>query len=427
MNKRRRKLLALAGVCLAAGALRSQEPDRVFTLEQSVQTALQNNQSLLSAREDVRIAQQRIVEARSFFLPSVGINLNASSYRADDYAVLPGEFGSTVLLPTEEADNFFSGRAYMRQTIYNGGRSGTNLRLAQAGLEQARIHEEEIRAAVTEKAVKAFYDVLLNRKKWELGESARREIDVLTSRLPAGDELGRAILGGLSARLRRDQAERGREEARATLAFVGALGLELYTRVGVSGELATTPVRQDLAKLLARAQEARLEIRGTEYQREIDRLAVNLSEAARYPVVAFGAGYELSDTQFPLDRGYWNATLNVNLPLFDGFASQSRIRQTRHAANQSRIERAALQDRINREVRESYGDVAFWQGEMVSRLEDRARLEELFVRVGAARPVLERAELRAQLLDAEEAYWESVHSHRVARDQLERAVGLALQ
>ncbi|MBL0059235.1 MAG: TolC family protein [Elusimicrobia bacterium] len=414
-----------AGVARAAGD-GTPEPDRVLTLEQSVQTGLQNSQALLSARDDVRIAQQRIVEARSLYFPTLALNMNASRYRANDPVVLPGDFGSTVLVPSSEPENFYAGRLGLRQMIYNGGRNQMNLRLAEAALEQARLREEEIRGQVTADGVQAFFDVLLAQKRLALTQETERTLAARAEIVRPGDELARGTLDVLRTRLRRERAERRREEERATLAFLSAVGLELYTRVGMSGELETTPVREPLPKLLARAQEVRLEIRGTEYQREIDRLAVNLTESERNPVVAFGAAYELNNDSFPLDRSFWNATLNVNLPIFDGFASRARIRQTRLLADQSRISRASVEDRINREVRETYGDVLFWQSEIENRKADLDRISDLVTRLGAGRNAAERAPMLSELLAAEEAYWESIHGHRVARARLEKAVGLPL-
>ncbi len=402
------------------------EPDRVMTLELSVQTGLQNSQALLSARDDVRIAQQRIVEARSLYYPTLALNMNASRYRANDPVVLPGDFGSTVLVPSSEPDNFYAGRLGLRQMIYNGGRNQMNLRLAEAALEQARLREEEIRGQVTADAVQAFFDVLLAQKRLALTQETERNLAARAEIVRPGDELARGTLDVLRTRLRRERAERRREEERATLSFLSAVGLELYTRVGMSGELETSPIREPLAKLLARAQEVRLEIRGTEYQREMDRLAVNLTESERNPVVAFGAAYELNNDRFPLDRSFWNATLNVNLPIFDGFASRARIRQTRLLADQSRISRASVEDRINREVRETYGDVLFWQSEIENRKADLDRISDLVTRLGAGRNAAERAPMLSELLAAEEAYWESIHGHRVARARLEKAVGLPL-
>jgi hypothetical protein len=212
-----------------------------------------------------------------------------------------------------------------------------------------------------------------------------------------------------------------------SLAFLSAVGLELYTQVELGPELwkpcrSRNPWRNCWPGL----KRPGLEIRGTEYQREIDRLAVNLSESQRNPVVVFGATYELNNEVFPLDRAFWNATLNVNLPIFDGFASRARIRQTRLIASQNRISRAEVEDQINREVRESFGEVQFWQSEMHDRKTDLDRLQKLMAKLGARRAPADRAPLRSELLASEEAYWESVHGHRVARARLEKAVGLPL-
>jgi outer membrane protein len=402
----------------------AQSPDRTLTLEQAVQTGLQNSQALLSARDDVRISQQRIVEARSLYYPTLAFNMNASRYRASDYVVLPDDFGSTVLKQSDEPENFYASRLSLRQTIYNGGRNQSNLQSAEAALAQARIHEETIRGEVTVNTVSAFCDVLLAQKRLQLVEIAQSDIKSSAKTVRSQDDVGRATLNVLAARLRREQATQQRDLDRASLAFLSAMGLELYTHVELIGSLETTPVQEPLAKLLARAQEARLEIRGIEYQREIDRLAVSLSESQRNPVVVFGAAYELNNAIFPLDRAFWNATLNVNLPIFDGFSSRARIRQSRLIANQNRMARAAVADRVSREVRESYGDVVFWEEEMENRRKDLEDVLRVLGSLTRGSDVVRRAPLRTELLVVEQAYWEAVHGHRLARAHLEKAVGL---
>ena len=415
--------LGVAALVLATAVFSgAASPDRVLTLEQSVQTGLQNSQSLLSARDDVRLAQQRIVEARSLYYPTLALNMNASRYRAKDYVALPGEFGSTVLSPSTDPDEFYAGRAQLRQMLYNGGRNRANLQLAEAALAQARIREESIRGQVTVDAVRTFFDVLLAEKRWALADQTRQEVVAMSARARGPDA---TTLNALASRLRRRQADARRDLEAARLAYLSAVGLELYTTVELTGDLTTTPVQESLAKLLARAQEARLEIRGTEYQREMDRLAVNLTESERNPVVVFGAAYELNNSDFPLDRAFWNATLNVNLPIFDGFASRSRIRQSRLLASQNRIARAEVEDRINREVRETYNDVMFWQSEMGERKADLYRLLGVSKTEGN-HSAADRALSRTELMEAWDAYWESIHGHRVARAKLERAVGLPL-
>lgn len=414
----------LAVLLIGGAVARAEGPDRVFTLEQAVRTALQNNPALLSARQDVRLADHRVTEARALFFPTLGVNMNATRYLAEDHAVLPPEFGSTVLNPVAEADNFFSGRVYLRQMIYNGGRTRANIRLAEAARDQARVKVDEIESEARAAALQAFYDVLGAEADLSLGEDARRDLE-RWARAARGDAAAEAHLESRAARLRREQAENRRRRDAAILEFRSVLGLELYTEVRCVGELASPPLRVDLPKLLARAQNARLEIRGTEFQREMDRLAVNLSESERFPVIAFGAGYELGKTEFPLDRSYWNATLNINLPIFDGFASRARIRQSRVAVQQNRIARGVVQDRVNRDVREAHAALMYWQSEMAERRADWDRLRGLVDKAAPRSPVA-AADLRLELLAAARAHGEAVHGHLNARARLEKAVGAPL-
>jgi len=405
-----------------------QRMEQVLTLSQSIDRSLLNNQRLLSAKEDIRLEEQRVREAQALFFPKVGLTFNSSRYLAERDSVLPPHFGSTLLPVTAlaNADTFYSARAWLHQSLYSGGRVRNTVRLARANLERARVRHEEIRGQVILDSHKAFYDVLLKRKQIELFEEASRKTKALARKISSRHAGRRAELGALQRRLRREMANKIRGEERAHLVYLDVMGVELYTRIGLEGTLESKPVELDLAKLLAWAQESRLEIRLTGFQQEIDQLAVNLSLSERYPVVALGAGYELNDRKFPLETTQWNATLNVSLPLFDGFSSRARVRQRRKEANKNRIERTEIKDRINREVREAHGDLIFWQGEKSLRMRELVDTQEALKAFPSKREYLNRARALEWHLHSQLAYWESVHGHLVALAKLERAVGRPL-
>lgn len=416
---------------LAAATAAAQEPgvERVFTLEQSIQTAMANNPSLLAARAEVKSAEQRVREARASFLPKVDLQLNGSRYLAEEATIVSPDLGGTLLRPSRNvlADNFYAARLGMKQILYNGGRLGTNVRLAKAALEQARIHEEELRGAVVMNSVKSFYDVLLARNRKDLAEEASRRVDRFLDKTPAWDDGSRAVWEALQGRFRRDLAASRRSEERATLDFLGTTGLELYTLVALKGTLSSTEVSLDLPKLLAWAHQSRLDIQATNFQDEIDQLAVNLSKAARYPVIALGGAYEYNDPEFPLRTQLWHATLNVSLPVFDGFSSRARIRQARYQAERNRVLRSRLEDQVNAEVRTAYGDVVYWQKEMVLRRTEMERSRKALKDLERSRNLPARATAESWALEAGQAYWESVHGHRVSLARLEKAVGRAVQ
>lgn len=426
---RRRGLAAVALFAFALAPADAAEPsayEQVLTLEESVDRALQNNQSLLLAHEDIRIAEQRVREARSQYYPEMGLNFNTSRYLAEQGYVLPQDFGLVLLRPSRglEADTFHSARAWLRQPLYNGGRTRHAIRLSRTNLESARIQHDEARGQIVLDVTRAFHDVLLHEKEIGLYEQAAAGVEQASARAAGAD---RAEIGALQARLRRGLSEKRRQWEKARLEYLNALGVELYTNVGIRGELAPADFESDLPKLLAWGQESRSEIRHTEFQQEIDRLSVDLSQAERYPVVAFGAVYEMNDPEFPLATTQWSATLNVSLPIFDGFSSRSRIRQKRIRANQSRIQRAEIEDRVNLDVREAHADAAYWSEERLRREQELEKTRATAAALEKSERALDRARARVWLLEAEEAYWQAVHGQRVALAKLQKAVGRPLE
>jgi outer membrane protein TolC len=403
--------------------------ERTFTLEQSVQTAMQNNPSLLVAQGDVKIADRRVGEAFSNFLPKVDLNMTGSRYLAQEDNIVSPDLGNTLLRRSRsiEPDTFYTARIGFKQNLYNGGRMRNNVQLAKAGREQSRIKLEELRGQVVFSAVKSFYDVMLARKQKALAEEAAQRVDSFLDRTPAWDEGTRAVWEALQGRFRRNLGERRRAEQKAYLDFLNTLGLELYTQVGLAGELSSKPVELNLPRLLAQAQESRLEIRATDFQREIDALAVNLLKAERYPAVSLGGAYEYNDPKFPLRTRFWHTTLNVSLPIFDGFSSRFRLRQTRLQMDQNRVLQGQVQDRINTEVRDAHGDAVYWQEEMALRAAEMGRARQALKDLERSRNIPARAQVESWALESSQAYWESVHGHRVALAKLEKAVGRPIQ
>src|SRR5205807_2735714 len=94
-------------------------PDRSLTLEDSVRIALNNSQALLSSREDVNIALQRVRQSESLFFPRLDLNANWSKFRVEDGTPLMLEpaLGPT-LVPSNPRQNFYSTRANIYQSVY---------------------------------------------------------------------------------------------------------------------------------------------------------------------------------------------------------------------------------------------------------------------------------------------------------------------
>jgi outer membrane protein TolC len=132
----------------------------------------------------------------------------------------------------------------------------------------------------------------------------------------------------------------------------------------------------DLQRALSWAKQNRTELRASQFQQEVDRLAVSLSLAERYPVFLLGGAYEVRNNELPLNETNWNAVLSMNIPLFDGFASLARVRESRFRADQGRLHRVQLEDQIERDVRSAYEDFTYWTDELDRRQKETQSIRQ---------------------------------------------------
>ncbi len=335
----------ILGVPAIAASSAAATAERVLTLDESVASGLNNNQGFLALREQVQLAQQMVNEAGAQIYPKIDLNINASRFKNDIPAVLSPSFG-TIYLPAVQKDTYYSTRLSLWQYLYAGGRYTTNVRLAEMRLSQAKSRADAEKNKVVLMVRKAFFTCLVSRDKAAACDEALREV--------SDAEKLRSLQR--SSDLLHHQYERD------LLRFLKTVGLELDSRIELSGEL--TPVHEDydLNKCLAWAYQFRPELRQTQFQENIDSLRVNLSITERYPTVTLGANYEWAGDNVPLNEENWNATINLNLPLFDGWASWARIKQRRIQARESQLQRAMIEDQIRYEVRDALVNYTYWRG-----------------------------------------------------------------
>jgi len=403
--------------------------DRVLSLNDSVRLAVNNSQALLSSREDVNIALQRVREAESLFFPSLDLNANWSKFRVDNGTPmqLQPALGPT-LVPSSPRQNFYTARANIYQSVYEGGRSKNLWQQARISYERAKSANEALQTQVSAGAKQAFYDLLFAQEK-------RRYLrDLLDkSGLPSSAEGGTLIehlrLESELALIRTRASEAAQGEQEAQRAYLQALNLELNTTVALKGDLETHPVSLDLAKLLAWSAQYRTELRQTEYQQELDALGISLSLSERQPTVGFGASYERTGNDLDLPVFNWAGTLNVNLPvsISDLVYGWAKVRERRAQYRQATLKHAEVEDQIQLQVRQAYDSYQFWQGELSPRQQSLMHLQDLLsaMHQQKTRPS-ERLEAERIVMEAKIRFLEAVHGHLAALASLERAVGKPL-
>ncbi|OGR90041.1 MAG: hypothetical protein A2992_00650 [Elusimicrobia bacterium RIFCSPLOWO2_01_FULL_59_12] len=413
--------MGLLGVCAAELI-----PERVLTLDDSVKLAVNNSQALLTLREDENIAFQRVREAESLFLPKLDLNANWNKFRVegDRPFLLSPAMGPTIVTSSPR-ENFYTARANIYQTVYQGGRVRNTWRQARISYERARSANQAARVEVTGSAKEAFYDLRLAQEKHRLYQEIMRQLSFYSQRSPSASIEGVRIEREW-ATLREETTQAGLAEEQARLAYLHALNIELNTNVSLKGEFTTQPVELDLQKMLAWASQYRAELRETEYQEELDALGVSLSFAERTPTLGFGASYERAGHDQKLETANWVGTLNVNVPLSVSnlFYGWAKVRERKAQYRQATLKHAETNDQIQLQVRQAYTRHRFWQSELLPRERELKRAQTIAEGLrGKGFNGLERLEGERLLVRSRLSYQEAVHGHLAALSALERAVG----
>jgi outer membrane protein len=363
-----RKALIVAICCLLPAACSyGQQAERVMTLDESILTGTQNSQDLLIAGEQAIIAAQMVKESKAMIFPKIDFNFNASRFRSEFPTVLTPEFGS-LYLPTGSMDSYYSTRLSLWQYLYAGGRYTKNVQLAEANLKQAQAMSDTIKNRTTRDVKKVFFSLLAAKEKIKAYEEA----------VAAGE----AKYRGIPERARwlsltKSELAKARHDYEVgQLDFLDKLGIELNTVVDVEGALKSPEGEYEVNKCLAWAFQNRPELRQTQYQETMNALNVNLSQIARKASISLGANYEWAGGDLDLSQKNWNATINMNFPVFDGLASVARTKQRTHQEIESKIRRSEIEDQIRLDVRRSLMDLAFWKEQEASAGAKKAEASE---------------------------------------------------
>ncbi|MDD5301607.1 MAG: TolC family protein [Elusimicrobia bacterium] len=418
--------LALAGTPSAAwaqGVPRSAPIERVYTIEETLRL-LRNDPKLQSAEQDVIIADARVTEARLLFLPEIGLQASATKYDARYPFSLSPEFRNLLLFPGAPSESIYSGRAYFNMPLYEGQRTMNTLRLAQASQKQALSNRDSVKMDVTLHAKEAFYRLLLAQERASAFDLHLQTVERAASESGLGpwERVEAEATIGLS-RARAAEARHALDGAR--LQFLNTLSLELDTPFRVAGALETRPAKAEVEKAVIWAMELRPELQSQTYRVQMDAIGVNLALGRRNPTVLLAGDYELTAQRFPIKNNNWDVTLGIKIPFAYDFWSQ--LKQKRAEQRQGELSRAALQDRVRLEVRQTAETLRWWQEEWPRRESQWKKVQDLYDEAaGKPGAVLSRLRARDGVLELRLAYLSAVTEHILARARFERAVGREL-
>jgi len=313
----------------------SQQNNKVWTLQECVAYAIQNNISVKQSELSTQLQEAEITRAKMNFYPSVsgsvGANYNFWAPDVDDSFINNLGISSGV-------------------TLYNGKRNKYLVSLAEKDLEISKLNVQQIQDDITLRVVNAYLNILYSRENVKI---ARDQISVgekLVERMNGLVEAGtkaRNDLFQVEANLAANQeslvtAENNLDLALLDLAQILQLSHKGFTVADVSINLETAKLAYNDSDLIfEKAITWRPEIESAKISIENADLDIAVAKAGKLPTISasysFGTSYTYTDVESAISQpGYFDQVLDnrghslgvsVGIPIFDKQATKIGVQR----------------------------------------------------------------------------------------------------
>lgn len=442
--KPKRYLLIILTILLIMGGLNLSARDTAegklqLTLEDCLKLALEQNPFYLSTLEKENEARAQLNQAASGFLPSI----NAQGTNILDKKVFTVEIPPMVPGGQPQRVKFDFTRTYQMSLnfsfpLFTGGRLTSGYRQASYNYQATQESIKQARQETILNVKQAFYGYLLARKFLEVAEESVSLAEKHLKNVKNLVEVGMATkfdllraevqLANLQPQLIR--ARNGLQMSE--LALKNLLGLDLDQQIEIKGELEYQEVQINPEEARQKALLNRPEIHQLGYQRRMAGEMIKLARASDLPTVAIGGQINYWSNYLNLRKNNWEnyytISLALNIPIFNGFASQAQAAQAKALARQLDYSMKGLTEAIKLEVDQAIlnyqqaREALLSQQKNVEQAAEAVRLAELNFSEGLA-TTLDVTTAQVALSQARTNYAQALYECLMALANLEKATG----
>ena len=419
-----KKWIFLLLILLASQTLWAAEPiskGDILTLERCVQIALKNHPAIHAAQSGILQAESRIGQARSGYYPQV--NLQSGYSRV----------GPAPTALRSDPYNYYSNSLHLNQTIFDFGKTWTQVDISTLNRESARADFQDVLASVVFSVKEAYYVFVKARMSekvaaetviqfqqhyeiaklfYETGKSSK--IDVTSAEVNVSN-----------ARISLLSAQNGLRIARVTLNR--AMGISQAPEYDIREEFQLETEEISFQDALLLAYENRPELISATRQNKALEKSVLLNKKGYLPVLAGSASYGYAGDDTAMDRA-WNVGLTLTFPLFSGLSTRYAVEEAKAGLDIARANEIALRQIIHLEVESAYLNrkEAFERIEagriMVRQAEETLELAQGRYRTGVGSSI-EITDAMIKLNNAKMTYITAMSDFSVAQAVLEKAIG----
>ena len=336
-----------------------------LTLTDAIGRSQSANTAYAQAIADSKVAEAQIGITRSALLPGVVYHNQYLYTQPQHIGGKPAATGSSSpLFIANNAVHEYVSQGAATETL--SGALLTDLRRAEADAAVAKARLEVARRGLIASVVIAWYGALADEAKVQTAQQAldeARHFATISSQLEAGGEVAHADV--LKANLQFQQQQRDLDEARlqaeksridlAILLFPNPL-----TPYSLSGSLTDVPDIPQRDAISAAANQDNPDVKAALAAFKASQLEVTSAKLDYLPALLFNYSYGIDSTQFAVtssdgarNLGY-QASVTLDIPVWDWFATRNRIRQSVARRNLAQTELTSTQRQLAASIEELY-------------------------------------------------------------------------
>lgn len=431
-----------------------------LTLEESLEIAKQGNLTVQTAEQNLKAAEAQVRAARGGLLPRVTANGTYTYFKDIQKSVIRADGGFGFSMPggdmnemqpprtDNEADlielefgahHNLQGTVNFTQPIFAWGRYYYGYQAAKLNYQAIQRDVDaaynQLRLDVSE----AFYGALVAQEFVRVAQQSvslvEEQLVIAEASLEAGAathfDVLRAKVQLANAQSTLIRAENGVRTAKN--AYKTVLNIPLAEDVTVKGSLEIPENSQtfgrNLDDLIQQALENRPEVRRTHFSEQAAHKQMDIAKTRRLPDLGLFSNYQVSQNERLTEMNrIWSVGFQINIPIFDGFATRAAVQQTASALKQVQLGGDQVKVGVEFEVRAAYLNLLGAQAlidvqrEAVAQARESVRIANLQFRNGIITTVA-LTDTQLALAQAEVNRLQAYHDYVVGLSRLEKAVG----
>lgn len=334
-----RLVLLVAGIGIMSVAEAQTKP---LSLKEALQQALKNKSEAVKAKLDEQNSRNKIDEARSQALPQINGNAGITYNPILQLSAIPGELagqpGKTMLVAFGQKWNSNASLS-LSQTLFDKS-VFTALKAANTTKQYYQLVSGLTDEQVIEKVATQYYQVLVQRQQLVVIDSniatTTRVMKVIEGQYKNGlakkIDLDRSKVNLSNLEAQQQQLSNAVQLQENTLKFY--MGIPIETPITVPAS-ALDSIQPKLAMMDNTPDVKKLsDYQVLKKQEELLVLQKEATTAGYYPSLSLSGnyGYMGMGNKFPIGTGanwfdYASVGLNLKIPIFNGFATRSKVRQ----------------------------------------------------------------------------------------------------